>query len=403
MGYCRWFGDSTLVLGQYSLGHLQGYTKTRSFSGQLTHVGVWGRTLSSQEVSQVAGCVIIPSGLVISWDDEWKASNSSFVNLNDSEVCNNKAKDTHIKLFAMPYHSALETCTGLGGFLPVPLNLEHARDLLQVMKTPSELEMMWVGATDVLEEGVYIFDHTGEEIPWKVWGGNDPNGLQWQNCLIFDETFLHDYPCHVRRESMCYLPSLQEWTLKGPCEDDTANYKYSLLHPDKGQLVFRGYYQYEIIERNNSWQWRNVITDNVIAILPFEENRWPMGRRDWALQTEVCGKKGKYTLLLSSCSRQEFTCRDGSCVPLSRRCDQRLDCRDESDEQECELVHRPNGYQHTLPPPSQRQGDNTRPHKLLYVILSSSVSLGIFKESVSFLFTENKLFLPFCKTKLIPC
>ncbi|KAK4315441.1 hypothetical protein Pmani_013358 [Petrolisthes manimaculis] len=370
----RWFGDATLVLGQYSLGYLDGYTKTRSFSGQVTHVGVWGRTLSSREVLQVARCHGNPPGLVISWDDDWILNNSSFVNLEESEICERKEpKSKYIKLFAMPYHSAVKACAGLGGFLPVPLNLKHARDLLQVMKTQRKLEMIWVGATDQLQEGVYISDHTGEEIEWQMWGGNDPNGLQWQNCLILDETFLHDYPCHVSRDSLCYLPSYREWTLKGPCEEDTANYKYSLLHPDKGQLVFRGYYQYEIIEKNESWLWRNVITDNVIARLPFEENRWPMGSRNWTLETEVCGKRGKYSLQLSSCLRHEFTCRDGSCIPRTRRCNQRPDCRDGSDEWECILVNRPTGYHHTLPPPSHVPG-TPLPVTLNIRLLSLSLS-----------------------------
>ncbi|KAK3883306.1 hypothetical protein Pcinc_012343 [Petrolisthes cinctipes] len=369
----RWFSDAKLVLGQYSLEYLNGYSKDRSFSGQLTHAGVWGRTLTPQEVLQLANCGASPTGLVIPWDQEWILSQSSFINVDESEICGKKTKSIYIKLSAMPYHAALAACAGLGGNLPVPTSHDHAFELLQVMKTPPELFLFWVGATDQDEEGVYITEHTGKEIQWAEWGSNDPNGLQWQNCLVLDETLLHDYPCHVSREFICYLPSQREWTLRGPCEEDTANYKYSLLHPEMGYVVFRGYYQYEIREENNTWIWRNIITNTVMARLSFTESRWPTGRLNWTVEHDVCEKKGRQVLQLSSCSRNEFTCKDGSCIPRVQRCDQRPDCRDESDEQECLLVHRPGGYLHTLPPPSQQAG-SPLPVTIKLRIISLSLS-----------------------------
>lgn len=35
------------------------------------------------------------------------------------------------------------------------------------------------------------------------------------------------------------------------------------------------------------------------------------------------------------CRQGEFTCDTGDCVTLSRRCDQRIDCQDGSDEKNC--------------------------------------------------------------------
>lgn len=35
------------------------------------------------------------------------------------------------------------------------------------------------------------------------------------------------------------------------------------------------------------------------------------------------------------CRDGEFTCKTGECVPDSRRCDRRVDCRDGSDEKDC--------------------------------------------------------------------
>ncbi|XP_042204943.1 uncharacterized protein LOC121854377 [Homarus americanus] len=352
----RWFAEATLVLGQYSIEYLDAYTKTRSFSGQLTHAGVWSRTLSPEEITELASCGPDPPGLTIPWDHEWILNNASFIDLPEDEICEKKTNSLYIKFSSMPYEAARKACAGLGGYLPVPQSLDHAYELIRVMYEEPVMTLIWIGATDELQEGFYINAHTGKELEWFEWGSNDPNGLQWQNCLVFESDFLHDYPCHVSRTAMCFLPTQRKWTLRGPCEEDTANYKYSLLHPEQGKVEFRGYYQYEIVEEDESWVWRNVITDEVIARLPFEEDRWPMGRRNWTMKSEVCEKKGTQLLQLSSCTTSEFTCMDGSCVSRLRRCDRRPDCLDESDEQDCQLVHRPIGYHHTLPPPSNVTG-----------------------------------------------
>ena len=43
-------------------------------------------------------------------------------------------------------------------------------------------------------------------------------------------------------------------------------------------------------------------------------------------------------MTLTKCSINEFTCNDGSCVPLENRCDLKPDCEDNSDEKLCKKV-----------------------------------------------------------------
>ncbi|KAM4652668.1 basement membrane-specific heparan sulfate proteoglycan core protein [Discoglossus pictus] len=45
---------------------------------------------------------------------------------------------------------------------------------------------------------------------------------------------------------------------------------------------------------------------------------------------------GAVTPTVRSCTDNEFTCKNGDCVPLEFRCDQRSDCRDLSDEEGCD-------------------------------------------------------------------
>ena len=56
------------------------------------------------------------------------------------------------------------------------------------------------------------------------------------------------------------------------------------------------------------------------------------------------------TLKLSGCADDEFTCSDGQCIKIINRCDQIINCRDETDEQDCRLLALKNGYNKVVPP-----------------------------------------------------
>ena len=55
----------------------------------------------------------------------------------------------------------------------------------------------------------------------------------------------------------------------------------------------------------------------------------------------------------------EFTCNDGQCVSMEKRCDQIADCRDGSDEDACRLLSLPTGYNKVVPPYSKLSFFNT--------------------------------------------
>jgi hypothetical protein len=60
-------------------------------------------------------------------------------------------------------------------------------------------------------------------------------------------------------------------------------------------------------------------------------------------------------LLFTSCSDTEFTCGDGLCVPMALRCNQIIDCpNDSSDEEECAMVRFPDTYKTEFAPVEAR-------------------------------------------------
>lgn len=73
-------------------------------------------------------------------------------------------------------------------------------------------------------------------------------------------------------------------------------------------------------------------------------------------------------LTLSVCGHGQFTCMDGSCIDLAKRCDLRVDCNDNSDEAACSLVAIPPGYSPIIPPPHISQTESLPIEFLLKII-----------------------------------
>ena len=55
----------------------------------------------------------------------------------------------------------------------------------------------------------------------------------------------------------------------------------------------------------------------------------------------------------------EFTCDDGQCIKMIDRCNQMADCRDESDENGCQLIVLKNNYNKNIPPIIGRDKNGT--------------------------------------------
>ena len=67
-------------------------------------------------------------------------------------------------------------------------------------------------------------------------------------------------------------------------------------------------------------------------------------------------------LKLTGCNPDgEFTCNDGQCVKMERRCDQLPDSRDESDERGCNLISLKDKYNKNIQPIVRSKNGGTIP------------------------------------------
>ena len=79
------------------------------------------------------------------------------------------------------------------------------------------------------------------------------------------------------------------------------------------------------------------ITSDEIASTDNVDVASVMGRHKWE---ETQPDFEKFRMTFSSCSANEFTCSNGYCIPLSKVCDFKTDCKDYTDEYFCNTTQK---------------------------------------------------------------
>ena len=68
---------------------------------------------------------------------------------------------------------------------------------------------------------------------------------------------------------------------------------------------------------------------------------------------DLCGKgdgNAEYVVKLTSCREAMFTCDDRRCIDIAARCDDKADCIDGSDENQCNIVSKSKKYMKSVAP-----------------------------------------------------
>ena len=115
---------------------------------------------------------------------------------------------------------------------------------------------------------------------------------------------------------------------------------HETVDPKTGRQYFNGYHGWTLKynDKLRGFKLSNVDVPNTYAIFNKTRN-YPMGLENWIIiGDDSCEYSTHHTLLFSSCSFGEFTCNDGSCISLDKRCNKVSDCSDKSDENDCYKV-----------------------------------------------------------------
>ncbi len=124
--------------------------------------------------------------------------------------------------------------------------------------------------------------------------------------------------------------------LLGLCQGSLFDTKYSWTGSLRnGHFTFHGHrgsflqYDSDIM----AWKLSLHATNHTYAITRTEYEDYPFGNHNWHIVNDACSDleaNNGAVLSLSGCSDSEFNCRDGTCISMEMRCDDRLNCPDSS-------------------------------------------------------------------------
>ena len=128
------------------------------------------------------------------------------------------------------------------------------------------------------------------------------------------------------------------------------------MDDESGETYFLGSKKSMIRYNKESEEW-NLTTDGKSSMFITSRGQVQslvLGQRQWNSYNEPkCSQFSSYNLqmALTPCKENQFNCRNGTCIDMEQRCNQRKDCTDGSDEMECRIIVLEKGYQKEKPAP----------------------------------------------------
>ncbi|XP_064084504.1 uncharacterized protein LOC135200106 isoform X2 [Macrobrachium nipponense] len=363
--------NGSLVLGQETDEVDGGYQALQSFCGTLTGFNLYSRPLDSSEVSMLASChPDVEEGDLVPWSkSEWEISGPVDVReIQREEYCAPKNFSFVIFPKRRTHEEAQHLCRSLKSVMALPGNSEEnsllyrdSEPFVDVCQPHNHASVfMWLGATRG-QDGTWT-RQSGDPMTYSNFLAEGKRSCAGLKIPPYREEW-HDVTCSSTYK---FCASCQEeepvvLRVRGLCESFVHETFFRMANQYGEMPLFRGFTKYNIVYDNvETWLLLDVWTGNVLAKFFTYDDEVPFGKRTWWTTTDfdICQKPSNTSmqLSLSACYDWEYSCNDGSCVNLSQRCDQRVDCPDNSDEVGCERLWKPVDYLGALPPPGTQPG-----------------------------------------------
>ena len=334
------------------------------FSGKFSDLNVWSRILRDQEIKELYDC-----GRTSDLPDvlDWSLAQFDLdPNITREDIeehpCTEKYKqEKNIYVYGPtvsmePNRKALRICNSLGGELNPPESMNDLKELgmkLSNVTTNCEREYsnyFWVPIFKSLTED--WFDEGNQRHSFSRWRRGQPNGLNHETCAAIagigtDGIAYFDTQCSRSYCLYCKISNFQPFYLRGLCKiNGIAVDRKFLFRPQNTvnkRPVWKGYSSSLISWSNKTKKWEisNRYTNTVLASLEGEAE-FPLGKASWKVESDaLCKEKSvdsNLMLMLSRCNKHQFSCSDGSCIPIELKCNFVPNCWDEGDEDNCEIL-----------------------------------------------------------------
>ena len=301
------------------------------------------------------------------------------------------------------WDSCVQHCEKINSRIPSVVTLkewERLQSFFQknVYDKGLDIKEFWLSITDEKEEGQWADYYTNKKMLHQ---GNfergQPNGGRAQNYIMLRNGQLpgelsdtrRDYPqsgCICDRNSSsviqlrglsCYISSIDSLYKPVSTKDDVRNF------------IYMGNKSTDIRFVNGAWRI-SVVGSNITGFSEASKASYALGKHKWTIQGgNFCDQDplSMVELKLTGCPEGSFTCDDGQCVTMDKRCNQLAECPDKSDEKSCNLLVLEKSYNKNIPPiSSSKEGKVLKVQVSVSIDLLSIVSIKTDVNSIQFQF-----------------
>ncbi|XP_071530483.1 uncharacterized protein [Panulirus ornatus] len=353
-----------LVLGQDQDTLGGGFSLGQAFRGRVSLLQLWPHHLTVKEMDSLdASEQPLLAGALFPWaSPPWQMHGR--VHSATTSNCNHRAWTLFPFQKPSTYDKAVAYLQKLGMVMSTPSSKAHLTQIVELVANLS------VRCSSPYEAGRYIMinayynHHTNtvtnlasNKTVQILTSSNNQTHRNSGTVYLRDKGEWGVQPPY-HQSSSCYMGEYQHerpvFTLWGLCHNEYMRkyVKFVLSVNNEKEIYFAGLYGLKIEKAGSTWSVFHLCKNMTLATV--ESATLPLGYRYWNLtgEDEDCTiTSGLQPLTLSPCNHNNhFTCKDGTCVNMTARCDLTSDCNDWSDEQNCELVSLPEGYLVHLPP-----------------------------------------------------
>ena len=371
--------------------------KYMSMFGSVTDAHVFGRALSDEEMIGWTSCSLPIEGDIISYKKaKWilrSPYNTTVKEVMDlkKDICISHNKSLVLVPQKLTFFEGLHQCSKLSGRLAdytEKMGFDKiTRHISRRGNSNSDHCSAPLADVGRMVEVFLAVSDQREETKWRTWEGDKQvNHLPWapnrptkngeaNNCMLLKvsleeteqpnlgvvpkKTDVIDESCFSFLCPLCVIdkPSMV-FLLRGLCLATKFSKRFTFELTDEGKVRYMGdttsmmYYDANML----SWILEDRREFSAKAKSTALEASHLIGSQEFdfsGVPNDECtsgGVKKIVRVKLTSCQDGQFTCSDGQCVKMDQRCDQIVQCRDESDEEDCRLLALKTSYNKKVPP-----------------------------------------------------
>ena len=331
----------------------------------ISNVHVYSRLLTDEEMLNFTGDGACDQhGNFLAWEDmEWELHGNASIEKLDRSLCSNPLWFLFLEELTWP--TCMDLCPKINkGRAPGISNMMEVKALMKwSIATDINSNRIWASYSDQEEEGIWKDFYTSSVHNFSgIFMKNQPNGERSQNCLSISSNGGNDEQCDDKtalRRCICEFKESPILKLRGLCPESNFDTHYTLYQGK--QLSFKGLKQTTLDYDTYDDIWKaKVVGFDTKGISEHEKgNSILLGKHLWQISNDSksCNRGEPYSIFLklTGCEDWEFTCNDGQCINMEKRCDQISQCKDKSDEIGCSLISMDKNYNKHIPPFSENE------------------------------------------------